>query len=253
MARRIAEAGLSLMLWARRVETLEPFADTGAHFAGSIAELGGACDHVGICVVDDAGVQSVCDVLIPAMKRGSRIAIHSTIHPDLCRALSTRARASGIDLLDAPVSGGGPAAAAGTLTVMVGGAEDVLEAARPVLAAFAGLIVHLGDVGAGQTAKLVNNCLMAANMAMSHHALAIGATLGIDRAALGELIKASSGRSFGFEVYARLPNPPAFAHGGKLLSKDVSLLATLLDDAPDFAVLRDVARPFLDLTMEQPQ
>ena len=252
MARRIIEGGFPLILWARRPESLVPFADTKAQVAESIAALGAACDHVGVCVVDDAGVQVVCDALIPAMKAGSRIVIHSTIHPDLCRTLAATAGKRSIALLDAPVSGGGPAAAAGALTVMVGGDAAVLEKARPVFEPFAGLIVHLGHVGAGQTAKLVNNALMAANMALAHHALASGVAVGIDRTALADLVKASSGRSFGFEVYARLPNPQAFGHGGKLLAKDVGLLGALLGDDRAFAALRDVAKPFLDLT-EQPQ
>lgn len=250
MARRIVEAGFPLMLWARRQESLTPYADTGAQIAANIAELGAACEHVGVCVVDDAGVAAVVEQLLPAMRRGSCIAVHATIHPDICKALASAAAARGIALLDAPVSGGGPAAAAGSLTVMVGGDVAALEAARPVFASFAGLIIHLGDVGAGQTAKLVNNSLMAANMALAHNALAAGTTLGIDRAALADLIKASSGRSFGFEVYARLSDPKAFNHGGKLLAKDVSLLGTLLENDPGFAALAAVAIPFLDLTTE---
>lgn len=253
MALRIVEAGYPLVLWARRPESLEPYADTAAQTAASVAELGATCDHVGVCVVDDAGVQQVCDELISAMREGSRIAIHSTIHPDCCKALAAKAAERGIALLDAPVSGGGPGAAAGTLTVMVGGDAIALEAARPVLETFAGLIVHLGDVGAGQTAKLVNNTLMAANMALAHHALASGAALDIDHVALADLIKASSGRSFSFEVYARMTSPQAFNHGGKLLAKDIGLLGTLLGDDPAFVALESVATPFLDLTTEQSQ
>jgi 3-hydroxyisobutyrate dehydrogenase len=250
IARRIVEAGYPLMLWARRPDSLAPFADTKAQIAASIAELGAACDHVGVCVVDDAGVTAVMDELLPAMKPGSCIAIHATIHPDSCMAFAASAAARGVALLDAPVSGGGPAAATGTLTVMVGGDAAVLESARAIFATFASLVVHLGGVGAGQTAKLVNNSLMAANMALAHHALASGATLGIDRKALADLIKASSGRSFGFDVYSRLADPKAFNHGGKLLAKDVGLLGRLLGDDPAFAALAAVATPFLDLTTE---
>ena len=251
MARRIVEGGFPLILWARRAETLESFADTSAVTAASIAELGAACDHVGICVVDDEGVRAVVSEMLPAMKPGSRIVIHSTVHPDTCKALAAEAGAHGVALLDAPVSGGGPGAAAGTLTVMVGGDAEVLEASRPVFETFAALIVHLGPVGAGQAAKLVNNSMMAANMALAHHALASGEALGIDRKALADLIKASSGRSYGLEVYARLPAPAAFAHGGKLLAKDVGLLSALLADNPDVAAMRAVAQSFLDCTLEQ--
>jgi 3-hydroxyisobutyrate dehydrogenase len=250
MARRIVDAGFPLMLWARRADSLAPFANTAAVTAVSIAELGAGCEHVGICVLDDAGVSKVCDQLIPAMRAGGRIAIHSTVHPRLCVALAIRAAAHGLSLIDAPVSGGGPGAAAGTLTVMVGGDVDTVAAARPIFATFGALIVRLGDVGAGQTAKLVNNALMAAHMAMAHHALVAGVTLGLDRAALADLVKVSSGRSYGFEVYARLPSPSAFAHGAKLLAKDVNLLGEVLGEDPAFAAFRDVTRPFLELVIK---
>jgi len=148
------------------------------------------------------------------------------------------------------VSGGGPGAAAGTLTVMVGGDAEAVAAAHPIFATFAGLIIRLGGVGAGQTAKLVNNALMAAHLAMAHHAMAAGAALGLDRAALADIVKVSSGRSYGFEVYARLPSPSAFAHGAKLLAKDVRLLGEVLGEDASFTAFRDVAEPFLDSVMK---
>ena len=245
MARCIAEAGYPLVLWARRPATLLPFADTSAETASSIAELGSRCEHVGVCVVDDAGTRQVCDELMTAMSPGSRIAIHSTVHPNTVVALARHAAARRIGILDAPVSGGGPAAAARTLTVMIGADEAVFAAARPIMESFAGLLVRVGDVGAGQTAKLVNNALMAAHVALAHHALNAASSLGLDRAALKEIVKVSSGRSYGFEVYAKLPSPGAFEHGAKLLAKDVRLLGEIMGDSPSFAPFRDVAVPFL--------
>lgn len=250
MARRLIEAGFRVMLWARRAETLAPFAGTSAKIAASVAELGAQSSHVGVCVVDDAGVREICDALIPAMRSGSRIAIHSTVHPDTCVALAKKAAEREIQLIDAPVSGGAPAASAGKLTVMVGGDEVATAAARPIFQAFGSLVVRLGDVGAGQRAKLINNSLMAAHMAMAHHALAAGSALGLDRAQLVELVKSSSGRSFGFEVYARLPAAAAFAHGAALLAKDVCLLGETLRGDPSFAAFRDVAAPFLELVQK---
>lgn len=251
MAQRIIEAGHPTLLWARRPETLQPFLAAGAQAAASLADLGARSTHVGICVVDDASVRQICEALIPAMQPGGRIAIHATIHPNTCLDLAAQAKARGLSLIDAPVSGGGPAAAAGKLTVMVGGDEAALAAARPIFEAFAGLIVHLGGAGAGQTAKLVNNALMAAHMGLAHHALHAGEHLGLDRAALADLIKQSSGRSFGFEVFARLPNPAAFSHGAALLAKDVGLLGDVLSGHPSFTALRDVAAPFFDLVSER--
>jgi 3-hydroxyisobutyrate dehydrogenase len=252
MARRIVESGYPLVLWARRADALAAFADTAAQSASSIAELGSRCEHVGVCVVDDAGTKLVCDELIPAMRSGSRIAIHSTVHPDTVVALAKQAATRGIALIDAPVSGGGPAAAAKTLTVMMGGDADAIAAARPVFETFGGLIVRVGDVGAGQMAKLVNNALMAAHLAIAHHGLAAGAALGLERAALVDIVKVSSGRSFGFEVYARLPNPFAFSHGANLLAKDVRLLGEALHSDASFAAFRDIAAPFLDFVRAGP-
>jgi 3-hydroxyisobutyrate dehydrogenase-like beta-hydroxyacid dehydrogenase len=89
-------------------------------------------------------------------------------------------------------------------------------------------------------------------MALAHHAIQIGSKLHLDRAALVELIKNSSGRSFGFETYARLPTPQAFAHGGALLAKDVRLLGALQVADPDVAAIQDVAVPFLTLIRHKP-
>jgi 3-hydroxyisobutyrate dehydrogenase-like beta-hydroxyacid dehydrogenase len=250
MARRLVEAGYPVVLWARRPETLEAFAGTSAEIASSIAELGLRAEHVGVCVVDDDGVQQVCGELIPAMRPGGRIAIHSTVHPRLCQELAAHAAAQGLSLIDAPVSGGG-GAAAGTLTVMVGGDKQAVEAADPIFRTFASLVVHLGGVGAGQTAKLLNNALMAAHTALAHHALAAGSALGIDRGALIELVKASSGRSYGFEVYARLPSPAAFAHGARLLAKDLRLLGETLQGDGSYAAFRDLAMPVLEQILNQ--
>jgi 3-hydroxyisobutyrate dehydrogenase len=250
MARRIVESGYPLVIWARRAAALAPFKDTSAATAASIAELGGRAEQVGVCVVDDAGVRQVCKELIPAMRPGGRIAIHSTVHPNTVIDLAKQAAARRIALIDAPVSGGGPAAAARTLTVMVGGDEEPVAAARPIFETFAGLIAHVGGVGAGQMAKLVNNALMAANLAMAHHGVGAGAALGLDRAALSEIVKASSGRSYGFEVYARLPAPSAFGHGAKLLAKDLRLLGEILGADPSFAPFRAVAAPFLEFVQE---
>lgn len=245
MAMRIAKAGLPLTVWARRAEALEAFFSAGAKAAASVADLGAACDHVGICVVDDAGVKAICAELIQAMQPGGRIAIHSTVLPETCADLAEQAAARGLSLIDAPVSGGGPAAEAGTLTVMCGGDGATFATCKPVFETFGKLIVLLGPVGSGQRAKIVNNALMAANMGLAEAALAAGEALGCDRKALAELVNASSGRSFGFEVFARLPSPAAFAQGAPLLLKDVNLLRAVLPDHDGAELLARTADPFL--------
>ncbi len=245
MAHRIKAAGMDLTVWARRPEALEAYVAQGCTTAPSVTELGSSCDHVGICVLNDADVFQVCDQLIPAMKRDSRIAIHSTVLPESCIELERQCVARGIGLIDAPVSGGSPGAEAGTLTVMCGGSKAVFEASKPVFETFGKLIVLLGSIGAGQNAKLINNAMLSANMGIAHAALAVGEALAIDRAALAELINQSSGRSYGFEVYARLPSPAAFSIGAPLLAKDIKLLKAVLPGHDGAEALRAAAEPFL--------
>lgn len=245
IAHRIVDAGMELVVWARRPEVLAPYEAKGAFAAASVIDLAKQCAHVGVCVVNDADVEDVCADLIPFMAKGSRIAIHSTILPETCVKLEAQCASRGMGLIDAPVSGGQPAAEAGVLTVMCGAKPEHFEAARPVFETFGKLIVLLGEAGAGQRAKIINNSLMAANMGLAQAALDAGAALGCDPKALGELINASSGRSFGFEVLARLPAPAAFAHGAALLAKDLALLGKVLPDHAGAEVLRATAEPFL--------
>lgn len=250
MARRMIDAGLSVTLWARRPESLTPFRDTAAGFAASPGQLAAEVEHIGLCVVNDADVRQVCSELLPAMRPGGRLAIHSTVHPETCRELARESGARGIALIDAPVSGGAPAAEAGALTVMVGGDARDVEAARPIFSTFGRLIVHLGEVGAGQNAKLINNALMAANVSVAHHALGAGVELGVARDALKQLLLASSGRSFGLEVCSRMPAPASFAHGAALLAKDIKLLGEVLgEEHATAAALRDAAMPFIRLAL----
>ena len=245
MAQRMMKAGYPLRVWARRAEAAEPFVSGGAEFVEP-EEMGATCDHIGVCVVDDAGTRQVCDRLIPAMREGSLLVVHATILPDTCEELAAVCAGRGVAFLDAPVSGGGPAAEAGELTVMCGGSDEALQQARPVLESFAGKIFHVGPAGAGQRAKIVNNAMLAANMGIAHAALCAGERLGMDRTALSELVLASSGRSYGAEICARLPEPSAFAHGAPLLDKDVKLLSAISDGSSESGILKSAARFFLD-------
>lgn len=249
MARRMMAAGYDLVLWARRPQSLEPFANSAAQYAEDINALAQQVDYCGLCVVDDDDVREICEQLIPAMRPGTCIVVHSTVTPALCQELAGTAQARGVTLLDAPVSGGGTAAAAGTLTVMLGGDDAAVERVRPILQAFSNDIIHLGAVGSGQQAKLVNNNLMAANLALAHHALQLADALGMAREEFIRLVQGSSGRSFAFEVCARMTTPAEFQHGANLLAKDVRLLGESSNDHVSYATLRDVANGFLQLAL----
>ena len=150
MARKIAEAGFPLTLWARRPAALEPFAGTAAKTAGTPAELAAGSDVIGLCVRDDNDVEQVVsgeDGVLAGVAPGAIIAVHATVHPDTVRSLAARAASRGAFVVDAPVSGGQPAAAAGRLLVMTGGEEEHVERARPVFASYGDPVVYLGPLG----------------------------------------------------------------------------------------------------------
>lgn len=246
MAQRMIESGLDVVLWARRPETLVPYAGASVSFAHSVADLGSRVQHCGICVVDDEGVREICDDLFPSMAPGGSVAIHSTVHPKLCEALAKEAAEYQLALVDAPVSGGASAAAAGKLTVMVGGTEEAFLRMRPVFETFSGLLIHLGAIGSGQMAKLVNNSMMAAKLAIAHESFEAAKSLGLELSAFSQLIKASSGHSFAFDVRARMNEPSEFNHGAKMLKKDLRLLGETLGDHPSYRLIRDAAQSFID-------
>lgn len=232
MARRIIEAGFPTTLWARRAETLEPFAGTAAAVAASPAEVGAASDLACVCVLDDAGVEEIVsgpDGLLAGMRPGGVIAVHSTVHPDTCARLAERAAERGVSLVDAPVSGGGPAAEQGSLLVMAGGDDESLARCRPVFATYGDPIVHLGPVGAGQRAKLINNLLLAANLGVAESAFALARELGVDPAQLAVVLSRGSGSSFatGMMPRAGFVLAPMGGKAGPLLQKDARIVAEL--------------------------
>jgi len=243
MARRIVEGGHETTLWARRPATLEPFADTAAKIAESLAELAAASDLVCLCVVGDADIEELTDGedgLLAAMQPGGVIAVHSTVHPNTCRDLAKRADSQGVSIVDAPVSGGGPAASEGRLLVMVGGDADVVERCRPVFETYADPVVHLGDLGSGQTTKLLNNLLFTANLGTAAAVLSLADALGVSPDRLTEVVSRSSGNSFALNALGGVGGLERLAGlAGTLLQKDVRLVVDLADRAaaPAGAVL----------------
>lgn len=258
MARRIVDAGYPMTLWARRPESLQPYADTAAKVAGSPAELAAASDLICLCVVGDADVAELAggqDGLLAGARPGSIIAVHSTVHPRTCRELAERAAARGVSVIDAPVSGGAPAVAQGRLLVMAGGDPAVVQRCRPVFETYADPIVHLGDLGSGQTTKLLNNLLFTANLGTAASALTLGKALGVLPDRLAEVISRGSGNSFALNALggdtAGLDRLAGLA--GALLHKDVRLVVDLAHAAavPGGAVL-DAADATLAL-MDHPR
>lgn len=229
MARRLIECGVQTTLWARDSKSLDPYRASSASFADSPAELGAECDLVGICVRDDAGVEQVvlgAGGVLAGMAPGSVLAIHSTISLATCARVAARAKARGVDVIDAPVSGGGQAAETGRLVVMVGGDESVYRTADPILQTYGDPVLYLGALGSGLLTKLVNNTVHAAHYAIAHDAIAAGTALGIDPNKLGQALAAGSGNSFALSTYVGSGGFDTLGpHIGPLLRKDVGIFA----------------------------
>ena len=223
MARAIAEAGFDLLVWARRSASLEIVADVAHTACESIDDLAARADVIGLCLREDSDVEDVVfgGGLLAATKPGSVLVNHGTGSPDVCAGWADRCAEVGVDMLDAPVSGGRVGAENRSLTTMVGGDRDAADRCRPVFESFSKLIAHLGGPGTGQFAKLVNNTLMAANLKNSEEILAVADALGFDLGGLVEVLLASSGANFSLEALAKHMTAELAEHYTKMVGKDV--------------------------------
>ncbi|MDE1460453.1 3-hydroxyisobutyrate dehydrogenase [Spartinivicinus poritis] len=156
----------------------------------------------------------------------------STIAPDVTKTVADAAAKQGITMLDAPVSGGTKGAQDGTLTFIVGGSATGFEAAQPILSAMGKNILHAGDHGAGQMAKICNNMLLAIHMAGTAEAIQLGVNNGLDPKVLSDIMVQSSGRNWSLELYNPYPGvmetaPASKAYQGgfkvNLMVKDLGL------------------------------
>jgi 3-hydroxyisobutyrate dehydrogenase len=163
--------------------------------------------------------------------------------------------ASGAVVPQTPVSGGGEVAAQGQLLVMVCGDAAAVARARPVLSTFGDPVLHLGPLGAGQTAEALDNLLFTAHVATASKRFELAATLGVEPEPLALAIAHGSGRSYGFEITAGMGFSPEPLGGiaGPLLHKDVGIVADLAAGTPaSGGVLFDATDVALEL-MGQPR
>lgn len=195
MVRRLLDAHYRVRVLGRSAEARRALAAEGAQAAADVAEVGVGADAVLVCVHTDEQVREVClgSGLLDAMERGSILVVHTTGSPQTITTIAERARPAGIDVVDAPVSGGPHDIAAGRLTLFVGGADDAVARIRPVLDAYGDPVLPVGPSGNGQRVKLVNNALFAAQIGLLSDAVRLGAQLGVDEAVLlGALPRASA-------------------------------------------------------------
>lgn len=175
----------------------------------------------------------------------------STIAPDSAIKVANQAKDLGFSMVDAPVSGGVVGAQESTLTFIVGGAENNVERARPLLEKMGSNIFHAGSNGAGQVAKVCNNMLLAIHMCGTAEAIALGVNNGLDASVLSEIMRKSSGGNWSLEVYNPYPGVMSSApasrnyEGGflnKLMAKDLGLAKEASESSNSETPMGDLAR-----------
>lgn len=227
MARNLVRAG-------HTVTGFDPAAPApeGVTAAATAEDAAAGAEVVITMLPNGAILRSVAEQVIPAMSPGAILLDCSTVDVDSARAAAEMAVAAGLRALDAPVSGGIGGADAGTLTFMVGGADDDLAVAAPLLDVMGGRTVHCGPSGNGQAAKICNNMIVGATMVVTCEAFALADKLGLDRQAMYDVASTSSGQSWALTAYCPAPGvgpkspsdndyQPGFA--SELMLKDLGL------------------------------
>lgn len=188
MVLRLLDRGWTVTAWNLEPDRLPLVVGAGATAAASPAAVAASSDIVLMCVLHAAAVERCVfapDGIAAGGRPGTVLVDHSTIEPAATRTLAARLkRESGMGWVDAPVSGGPPAAREGALTVMAGGDAADIAAAMPVVRDLAGNFTHMGDCGSGQTVKAINQAIVGTGYVLMAEALALAEAAGIDAARL---------------------------------------------------------------------
>jgi 3-hydroxyisobutyrate dehydrogenase len=233
MTRHLVEAGHDVSVASRSRPPIDAAIAFGAREGADPRAVVDASEITMLCLPDSPDVAAVVDAALPALGAGKIVVDTSTIDPAIEREQHARVAATGASYLDAPLSGGSVGAERGTLTVMVGGDKAVLEAARPALEPFAGLVVHAGGPGFGQIVKLCNQLVYAAQMLAVSEACSLAAKEGVDLGLLYDVLSHATGDCVALRT--RIPfegaRPDTPASNGwrpgfmtELMAKDVELV-----------------------------
>jgi 2-hydroxy-3-oxopropionate reductase len=229
MALNLLRAGHELWVFARREAAMAPLVAAGATPCGSPREVAERADVVFVNVSDTPDVEAVVlgpDGIVAGARPGSVVIDNSTISPSATRRIAAALRERGVELLDAPVSGGQQGAIDGTLSVMVGGTTAAFERALPLLRAIGRNIVHVGDSGAGQVAKACNQVVIAQTVAAVAEGLLLATAAGVDPAKVREALLGGFAASKALEVHGQRMLERNYAPGfmARLHQKDMRIV-----------------------------
>jgi 3-hydroxyisobutyrate dehydrogenase len=206
MAANLAKAGHEVVAFDLSEDALARAEARGASRAVSAAEAMAGADAVVTMLPAGKHVRAVyAESVIGHAPKGAILMDCSTIDVDSARAVIADAAAAGYAMVDAPVSGGIAAAEAGTLTFMAGGTDAAFERARPYLEQMGKAVIHAGEAGAGQAAKICNNMLLGATMVATCEAFAMAKKLGLDLQTFYDISSKASGQSWSMTSYCPVP------------------------------------------------
>ena len=206
MAANLAKAGHEVRAFDLSEEALARAVEAGCARAASAAEAVTGAEAVVTMLPAGKHVAAVYqDAVFPYAADGTLLLDCSTIDVATARSNIEAAAHAGLVAVDAPVSGGIAAANAGTLTFMVGGTDEGFSRAQPILAQMGKAVIHAGDAGAGQAAKICNNMLLGASMVATCETLALALKLGLDPQKFFDIASVSSGQCWSLTSYAPLP------------------------------------------------
>jgi len=205
-ALNVMKAGHSMAVWARRRESMQPLSEAGATACASAGEAAALADVMFVMVSDTPDVEQVIfgpKGIIEGAKSGTVVVDMSTISPVATRDMAIRLAEKGVEMLDAPVSGGEVGAINGTLSIMVGGKREVFDRVKPLFDCMGKNIVHIGASGAGQVAKACNQIVAAVTLEAVSEGLTLARRNGVDPAKVRDALMGGFAYSKALEIHGR--------------------------------------------------
>ncbi|WP_082975679.1 NAD(P)-dependent oxidoreductase [Mycobacterium sp. E2238] len=231
MVTRLIAAGHDVWAVGRTADKRSDLEQLGARAVHDAAGAGARADVVVLSVFSDEQVREVCldGGLLSAMQPGAALVVHTTASPKTIDAVA--ARADGVDVIDAAVSGGPHDIAAGRLTLFVGGTDEAVTRVRPLLSCYGDPVLHVGPTGTGQKVKLVNNALFAGHIGLLAESIGLGERLGVPESTLLAALAHGSAGSRVLSLVAASGSVASFMEiAGEFVDKDVSLVRGISEE-----------------------
>ena len=203
MTRRLLLAGFPLKVWNRTRDKVKDILSAGATWGDSPKALAQACDVVITMVTDSAASEEVIcghNGILEGAPPGMLLIDMGSIAPETSRSIAAKAKAKGVPMLDAPVTGNPKVASEGKLGIMAGGPKEAFEACLPIFQAMGGKIIHVGENGKGTTLKLINNLIMGVAIQAVAEALVLAHKAGIDPVKVMEITSVGGARTGAMET-----------------------------------------------------